>query len=139
MEIVISKHKNFVRAYNALREGIDLLITKQNDPSVSLIDLRLSLAGTIKHFELAYETCWKFLKIYLEKKYGVIENSPKSVFRACMKVDLLTQETVDELIVLTDDRNETTHMYDEERAQEICESIEKHYKSLGVVLEKVKM
>ncbi len=53
---------------------------RQKSPDASYAEIQNHIAGTVQHFEMAYETCWKFLKIYLEIKYDVEENSPKSVF-----------------------------------------------------------
>jgi nucleotidyltransferase substrate binding protein (TIGR01987 family) len=135
MEKISRSHKKFCDAYKALTRSMTLKeqISTANDILADTI-----VAGIIKHFEFAYETAWKFLKEHLEAEFNEQILSPKAVFRACKSRGLLSEKTVECLIALADDRNLTTHIYDQITALEILEAIESHYEALGVVLNSIK-
>lgn len=133
MEILNEKYQNFLNAYNSL--GRSLEVQKQLQAiAAKNSDLQdLFIAGIIQHFELTYETAWKFLKQYLKHVHGVDIASPKAVFRSCREMNVLSEPVVNELLELADIRNVTTHVYDRLLAQEVCLSIEKHYKIFGIL------
>jgi len=134
MEELIEKYDNFNKAYLALGRAIEI------DKKLKTIDLHgidgdeLFSAGIIQHFELAYETAWKFLKVYLLTSNQKEVNSPKDTFKACLTHNVLPVTIVNNLILLADARNETTHIYSKILAREICNDIIKHYEVLGKVL-----
>jgi len=142
MESVILKYENFRKCYEALGKAIKT----QNEVEAMSSDnqaiqnlLEAVNAGVVKHFELSYETGWKFLKEYLFIVYDREVSSPKAVFRTCEELGLFSQNILNELITLADARNETTHIYNRMLAQEVCNSIEKHYEVFGKILEMIKL
>lgn len=139
MEDLTHKYNNFKKCYESLGNIIDLY--KQlidTVPEDDFVAQDLFNGGMIKHFELAYETGWKFLKEYLSEKYDHEALSPKTVFRACDVYKIFPQTMVNELITLADARNSTSHIYSQVIAQEVCNSIEKHYQVFGKILEIIK-
>jgi len=137
MEALNHKYSNFKKCYEALG---NVIVVQEELHYIALanpIANDLFKAGVIKHFELAYETAWKFLKQYLAEVYGQELSSPKSVFRACETYRIFPQHIVNELITLADARNTTTHIYDQILAQEVCDSIIRHHQVFGVILETV--
>ena len=135
MEALNRKYNNFLKAYKALDKSFDIL--KKLKPELSKDEYAVFMSGVIKHFEMAYETAWKFLKLYLEVKFAFELTSPKAVFRACYEYKILTVEVVNDLIKLSDDRNLTVHIYDQATAQEIFDRIEHHYKVLAEIIENI--
>lgn len=128
MEILNDKYQNFIDAYAALGEAIisqqELQIITGNNAKFQ----NLFTAGIIQHFELTYETAWKFLKEYVRHKHDVDVASPKAVFRSCRELRVLSDGVVDGLLELADVRNLTAHVYNRILAQEVGMSIEQHYK-----------
>ncbi len=94
--------------------------------------------AAIQRFEYTFEVVWKVLKVYLKEKEGVIANSPKSVFREALQNKLLTVEEVELALVMTDDRNLTTHTYVEELAQQIFEKLPEYYRLMNKILSQIK-
>ena len=82
--------------------------------------------GTIQRFEYTFESVWKLLKLYLAEQEGVICNSPKRCFREAFKASLLTAEEVAACLVMTDDRNLTSHTYIEQVAEEIYRKLPRY-------------
>ena len=91
-----------------------------------------------KNFELAYETCWKFLRHYLFEKEGLEANSSRAVFRACSERGILPKALAEELLALIDVRNETVYRYDQEVAEKVVADILKHAQVFAKVLEQIK-
>ncbi len=133
------KYINFHQAYEALSRAIKTqqrLMEKEGDDS-DVADLLSS--GVIQHFELAYETLWKFLKQYLEARHEIEVASPRETFRACYKYKLLPEDLVNELMQLADARNKTTHQYNRILAQLICNDVIKHQHVMGTILNLIKL
>jgi len=134
---LLHKYENFKKCYIALGKVIDLQEQLQLNAVSDPIMQDLINAGVIKHFELAYETAWKFLKEYLAYTYNCEATSPKLIFRECEKYRVFPQGIVNELITLADARNNTTHIYNQILAQEVCNSISKHYQVFGQILKMI--
>lgn len=137
METVSIKRINFQKSLNALQRSIQVYNRKKDN--VPEDEFAVIVAGVIQHFEMAFETSWKYLKEVLEQKHDVQVASPKAVFQDCYKYKLLPENVTDKLIVLVNDRNRTSHVYDQSMAEAVCNSILHHYEVLGQVLELVKI
>jgi nucleotidyltransferase substrate binding protein (TIGR01987 family) len=75
--------------------------------------------ASIQRFEYSFESLWKLLKAYLDQQEGIVCNSPKACFREALKVGLLSAADVEACLVMTDDRNLTSHTYIEAVAEAI--------------------
>ena len=75
--------------------------------------------ASIQRFEYSFESLWKLLKAYLDQQEGIVCNSPKACFREALKVGLLSASDVETCLVMTDDRNLTSHTYIEAVAEAI--------------------
>lgn len=94
---------------------------------LSLDEQASLVAAMIKHFELCFETAWKFLKEYLQYKYGQKIDSPKKVFRECFVLKIIDSTITQNLLDITEARNATIHDYDEETARETYKRIADYY------------
>jgi nucleotidyltransferase substrate binding protein (TIGR01987 family) len=75
--------------------------------------------ASIQRFEYSFESLWKLLKAYLDQQEGIVCNSPKACFREALKAGLLSAADVETCLVMTDDRNLTSHTYIEAVAEAI--------------------
>jgi nucleotidyltransferase substrate binding protein (TIGR01987 family) len=75
--------------------------------------------ASIQRFEYSFESLWKLLKAYLDQQEGIVCNSPKACFREALKTGLLSASDVETCLVMTDDRNLTSHTYIEAVAEAI--------------------
>lgn len=83
--------------------------------------------GVIKRFEFTFELFWKTLKILLEYE-GFRCTGPRSCIKEAFRRDLLKEgETALDML---EDRNRTSHLYDEATAKEIFERIRSTYAGL---------
>ncbi|MFQ5603398.1 MAG: nucleotidyltransferase substrate binding protein [bacterium] len=77
-------------------------------------------AGVIQNFEFTYELCWKFMKRWLGKNLGaayVDGVSRRELFRLSAESKLIND--VDRWLEYHDARNETSHTYDQDTAEDI--------------------
>jgi len=93
--------------------------------------------ATIQRFEYTFEVAWKLLKEYLYYQEGIVCNSPKSCFREAFSVGLLNEEETVLFIQMTDDRNLTSHTYDEEIAENLYKKIKNYYALLKSLIERI--
>lgn len=75
--------------------------------------------ASLQRFEYSFESLWKLLKAYLAQHEGILCHSPKQCFREALQVGLLSVEEVETCLVMTDDRNLTSHTYIEAVAEAI--------------------
>jgi len=92
--------------------------------------------GLIQFFEVAFELSWKTLKDYLEAG-GYQLNSPREVLKQAFQSEIIRDGHV--WIDALDDRNLTTHTYNEETAKKIEQLIRgKYFPAIKALYEKLK-
>ena len=107
---------NYTKAYTVLEEA--LLI---KEPST------VEMAGVIQFYEMAFELAWKTIKDYLQEE-GFDVKSPKSALKQAIQMELI--ENGYDWIDALEDRNLTSHTYDEETALRVYMSIRTTYSGL---------
>ena len=92
--------------------------------------------ATIKRFEFTFELCCKSLQEFFKEK-GIICRSPKDCFKQAFSYGLIENEDI--WINIIQDRNLTTHTYQEEIAKEIYFKIKEyvyHFEKLLISMKK---
>ena len=110
------RYQNFEKAYLSLNESIEAL----NEDEDNLF-IRDSL---IQRYEYTIELAWKTLKDYLEEEGFIDISSPKKVIRQALKDGYISNPL---WLKALDDRNKTSHAYDEKMAQEVTAEIREKY------------
>ncbi len=87
----------------------------------------LYLDATVQRFELVFELAWETLKRALEAE-GLICRTPRETFKAAYQAGWINEEAL--WIQMLDDRNVTSHTYDEPMASEIYGNIKSYYPEL---------
>lgn len=80
----------------------------------------------IQRFEFTFEIMWKCGKDYLRVVEGLDIASPKGVIRHCREIGLFDEEQTEQALRMADDRNLTTHTYDEAFALEMAGRVVKY-------------
>ena len=121
---------------NIKKDGVVLMdraMDKRNKLKAALSRLDESLAeyavsstavvrdGVIQRFEFCTELAWKATREYLIDQGYTAVNSPKGVMRQAYADGVITDEAG--WIKLLDDRNLTSHMYDDNVASQVFEHI----------------
>ena len=84
-------------------------------------ELETACSAVIQHFEFAYELCWKTMKRYIEMDIGSEADilTRKDIFRISAEKHLIFD--FDKWVEFHRARNKTSHVYDEEVANEVYE------------------
>ena len=102
------------RAISALEAG--LAITRDDGVMGQLDEVaqNVMMSGVVQHFEFTYEICRVLIERWLRENYGreVLSVSRKEVYRIAGERDLI--EGTERWFVYHEERNRTTHRYDEE-------------------------
>ena len=93
--------------------------------------------ASIKRFEYSFDIFWKLIKDYLRVQEGIECASPKSCFREAFKVGILSEEETVKVLEMTDDRNLSTHTYDEEAIEEIYQQVRNYWKLMDDICERI--
>ena len=81
---------------------------------------RANIDATIQRFEFTFELSWKFLKDYFFEQ-GLELYYPKEVIKEAFLAKLINNEEI--WIKMLQDRNLTSHTYDEELADKIYHNV----------------
>lgn len=93
------------------------------------------LDGTIQRFEFTFELAWKLAKHILAYQ-GIEAANPRDVIKEAFQQGLIKDG--DGWIVMLDDRNKTSHVYDEEEVRRIYDNIKgRYYQRLEEFYEKM--
>lgn len=104
-------------AQNALRRFAEILQEKENT---------IVRDAAIQRFEFTFEAVWKYVQFYLKIKEGLDLASPKAVIRASFQCDFFDELETETAIRMADDRNLTSHTYDEDLADEIFKKLPRY-------------
>lgn len=75
--------------------------------------------AAIQRFEYTVEATWKACQRYLDVVHGIALGSPKGCIRHAREVGLMSDEDATRALMMIDDRNLTSHTYNEQLALEI--------------------
>lgn len=86
--------------------------------------------AVIQRFEFSFELVWKALKLYLERQ-GHECGGPRPTLKKAFAEGLIpTVEEADVWLQMLEDRNLTSHAYDEALATSIYRNVARHYSPL---------
>jgi nucleotidyltransferase substrate binding protein (TIGR01987 family) len=120
------KMQKLERALNRL----EFMISKGIDKDRAYVD------SSIQRFEIVFELVWKTLKAFLEYE-GKETAYPRQAFELAYQGKLIGEEAV--WLQMMKDRNETSHIYDESRADEIYQNITNYIHILKELFDKLKV
>lgn len=107
------RFQQFQRAFALLQDTVAI-----EQPSVA------ERAGLIQFFEMAFELSWKLLKDYLEEQ-GYQISSPRQAIKQAFQIGLLGDGHT--WLQALEDRNLTTHTYNEQTAILVEQKIRQAY------------
>jgi len=117
--------ERFIERQTDVRESTARLAEAVAQPESELIR-----DATIQRFEFAFEVVWKTLKLYLERQ-GHECGGPRTTLKKAFVENLIcTPEEADHWLQMLEDRNLTSHAYDETLANQIYGHIVHTYANL---------
>lgn len=141
MDILKSKYELVTKALMRLKymvKQFKIVCQKDNCPSEEN-EYILHRDALIKRFEFCYDLLWKFLKLYLEVKFGILANSPKKVFEACLEQKITSYNETQQMLEMVNIRNLTSHIYNEEISNQAAKFIANYYRLMDLIIKKVQI
>lgn len=125
--------ERFIERQNDVRESTARLAEAVAQPESELIR-----DATIQRFEFSFEVVWKTLKLYLERQ-GHECGGPRPTLKKAFVENLISSpEEADLWLQMLEDRNLTSHAYDEALANQIYGHIALDYaRLLGGMADKI--
>ncbi len=108
------RFQNYQKALKYLEQALDI-------PQPDIIQK----AGLIQFFEMSFELAWNVIKDYLEEQGFVEIRSPRNALKTAFETGLI--EDGHSWMQLLDDRNMTSHAYDEDTVNMIEKLIHQKY------------
>ena len=125
----LQRFNNYRKALKKLGQAVDT-VSEKMDWGEGVDDLLQE--GLIQRFEYTHELAWKVMKDYAEYQgYTDIKGS-RDAFRKGLEMGIIDSVKWMESI---EDRNQTSHNYDDETANEIFEAVVNEYYPLFVKFE----
>lgn len=87
-------------------------------------DSELQKDGVIQRFEFTFELLWKAVRLFLKDK-GIDTRTPKDSLKEAFRVGWIKDEET--FARMLEDRNETSHVYSQEKSREIFDRIKEDY------------
>lgn len=113
----IQRFDNYKRAHASLADAMELMSTRE------LSDLEKQ--GVIQAFEFTWELAWNLLKDYLQWQGETEITGARDAIREAFSRGLIEEGHV--WMAMLQDRNRTSHTYNESTMKEILSSIQSQY------------
>jgi nucleotidyltransferase substrate binding protein (TIGR01987 family) len=108
------RFQNYEKSLKYLEDALDI-----KRPDI------IQRAGIIQFFEMTFELAWNTMKDYLEEEGFLNLNSPRDAIKKAFEIDLIIDGHA--WLKALEDRNLTSHTYDEETAAEVEGLIRNNY------------
>lgn len=108
------RFQNYEKSLKYLEDALDI-----QSPDI------IQRAGIIQFFEMTFELAWNTMKDYLEEEGFLNLNSPRDAIKKAFEIDLIIDGHA--WLKALEDRNLTSHTYDEETAAEVEDLIRNNY------------
>lgn len=131
MELEKGKKIQLMTALDRLKESLD---DTKIAPQQFYTQIRDSI---IKRFEFCFDLFWKCLKEHLLKAYGIVVASPRPTFREAFQQSLLDMHEFEQCEKMLEDRNNTSHRYDEEMSEDIMEHVFSYHQTMSIIAQRL--
>ena len=122
------RYQNFQKSLQYLDQALQI-----TEPDI------IQKAGLIQFFEMSYELAWNTLKDYLQEQGFTDIKSPRAAIKKGFEIDLIEDGHL--WMNLIEDRNLTSHAYDEETVNNIEVLVRNSYypllKNLSITFSKI--
>ena len=126
----LQRFNNYRKALRKLGQAVDI-VSEKMDWGEEVDDLLQE--GLIQRFEYTHELAWKVMKDYAEYQGYTDVKGSRDAFRKGLEMGIIDSGAWMESI---EDRNQTSHNYDDETANEIYEAVVEEYYPLFKKFEK---
>lgn len=133
MDALKQKYDTFTKAFATLEKSVKKIEQK------TYTDYEETRDSLIQRFEYSSDLFWKLLKVFVTHKTGTVPamSRPKAVYQDGFTLGIISKEELENLYEMVEDRNITSHTYDEEFANDLCKRIPKHTTLMKNILSKI--
>lgn len=133
MDDLKQKYETFTKALATLDKSVKKIEQK------TYTDYEETRDSLIQRFEYSSDLFWKLLKVFVTYKTGSMPaiSCPKTVYQDSFNLGIITKNELDGLYEMVEDRNITSHTYDEEFANDLCKRIPKHAALIKNILSRI--
>jgi nucleotidyltransferase substrate binding protein (TIGR01987 family) len=124
VELKLNEFKKAIEGFSYL-VGVDLK-SMENVLDKRLIDGIEN--GMIQKFEYSIELCWKLIKRFLKQEDGIDAKTPKQSVKEFYLAGYIDEDNYLKLIDMIDDRNNLSHIYDEDEFRKIIKKFSLYVK-----------
>lgn len=124
MELKLNEFKKAIEGFSYL-VGVDLK-SMENVLDKRLIDGIEN--GMIQKFEYSIELCWRLIKRFLKQEDGIDAKTPKQAVKEFYLAGYIDEDNYLKLIDMIDDRNNLSHIYDEDEFRKIIKKFSLYVK-----------
>ena len=108
------------------------------DEAVAAPPSSIQSDAVLQRFEFTFELCWKALRIYLAEAEGIDVSSPKGTLKAAFRQGLIEGPEEQQFLQMLEDRNTSTHVYDERESLEIFARVrDAHFPAMKALLSRI--
>ena len=100
------------------------------DEAVAAAPSPLQSDAVLQRFGFTFELCWKAVRIHLSEYEGIEVSSPRGTFKEAFRQKLIEGSEEQWFVQMLEDRNRSTHTYDEQEALEIFKRVSGHHAPL---------
>lgn len=120
----LQKLSNALNLFQKYKTLITPISSEENEKI--FLGMRDSL---IQRFEYSTDLFWKLLKIYLEEieRINIYVTSPRGIIREMVRTKIITEEQGSLCMEMVQNRNETSHIYHQEVADNIAQKVPQFY------------
>jgi len=86
--------------------------------------------AVLQRFEFTFELYWKAIRIYLSEREGIEVSSPRGTLKEAFRQKLIGGPEEQAFVQMLEDRNRSTHTYDEHEALDIFNRVCSHHAPL---------
>lgn len=108
------RFQNFEKSLNYLEHAMQI-----QHPDI------IQKAGLIQFFEISFELSWNVMKEYMEEQGFLELRSPRDTIKKAFEIQLITDGHA--WLLTLQNRNLTSHTYDEETAEKVVKEIQSVY------------
>lgn len=123
-----------------LRNALDRLheaLEKYHSPTVIPEEKSFFNDSVIQRFEFCVDLFWKCLKDYIAIHHKLMVASPRTTMQESFNQNIITQDELGLFAEMVDDRNNSSHRYDQTMASDIVNRVNKYYDFMVKIVQKL--
>lgn len=122
------RFSNFIKALNKLTEAVNYINEHQQEDDNTHIVAEIVKEGLIQRFEYTHELAWNVMKDYAAYQGNTLIKGSRDATREAFNMELITDGEV--WMDMIRSRNQASHTYNEETAEDIYGKIIQNYHSV---------